>query len=347
MHILYIGNPIDKIENGAAHINWRNQLVISEISGNNVSYLPICNHSVLYRYCFGLDNIYLQKVKQELDKNIYDYVFISHSSLGKVCKYIKRNYPNICIITFFHNIEIHYAHEYLKSNIRALFYYIRVKYWEKITCQYTDKFITLNHRDSCLLKKVYNKQATIQLPTSFVDRFNLAKAQAAKSANEITFLFVGVSFFPNIKGVQWLLDNVIPHVNGTFYIVGKGMDNVPFKNLNDRVKIFGFVEDLSEFYYRARCIVAPIFAGGGMKTKTAEALMYGKTIIGTSEAFEGYDIDKGCMYKCNTKEEFIILMNKIFSASPVLYINPVSRKLFKDKYSLESSIRIARALFDK
>ena len=35
----------------------------------------------------------------------------------------------------------------------------------------------------------------------------------------------------------------------------------------------------------------PIFEGSGMKLKTCEALMFGKNIIGTPEAFAGYDID--------------------------------------------------------
>jgi len=35
-------------------------------------------------------------------------------------------------------------------------------------------------------------------------------------------------------------------------------------------------------------VILPIISGSGMKTKTAEALMYGKSIIGIKEAFEGY-----------------------------------------------------------
>lgn len=232
--------------------------------------------------------------------------------------------------------------------MRALFYYLRIKFWETITCKYSDKFITLNQRDSQLLKKYYNKQSTIQLPTSFVDKFNVIKAKETilNTKEEITYLFVGVSFFPNIEGVQWLLDNVMPYVDGVLYVIGKGMDHVQFNNLNERVKILGFVDDLSEYYYHAKCVVSPIFSGAGMKTKTAEALMYGKTIIGTTEAFEGYDIDNHCMFCCNTKEEFIDTMNALNSREPQ-YINNASRELFEEKYSISSSLKTARLLFDK
>ena len=45
-----------------------------------------------------------------------------------------------------------------------------------------------------------------------------------------------------------------------------------------------------------------------MKVKTCEALMFGKNIIGTKEAFEGYELDYqkvGAM--CNTKEELSLI----------------------------------------
>lgn len=52
-------------------------------------------------------------------------------------------------------------------------------------------------------------------------------------------------------------------------------------------------------------MISPIWAGGGMKTKTAEALMYGKTIIGTTETFEGYEMDPRCMILCRSAADFI------------------------------------------
>lgn len=48
---------------------------------------------------------------------------------------------------------------------------------------------------------------------------------------------------------------------------------------------------MAEYIYNADFLIAPIFEGSGMKLKTAEALMYGKTVFGTTEAFEGYDVD--------------------------------------------------------
>ena len=65
------------------------------------------------------------------------------------------------------------------------------------------------------------------------------------------------------------------------------------------------------FRYMCTCllytsVIMPIFMGGGMKVKTAEALMNGKTIFGSKEAFEGYDLeDISGLYLCEDKDAFI------------------------------------------
>ena len=80
-------------------------------------------------------------------------------------------------------------------------------------------------------------------------------------------------------------------------------------------------------------MVLPIFTGSGMKVKTCESLMHGKNIIGTTEAFEGYDVDiKKVGGECNTAEEFIALLND-FAKNPRPKFNEYSRKIFIEKYS--------------
>ena len=57
----------------------------------------------------------------------------------------------------------------------------------------------------------------------------------------------------------------------------------------NNVTVVGSVENLDEWYNKADLVVGPIFKGEGMKTKTCEALMYGKRYLGTDEALEGYE----------------------------------------------------------
>ena len=72
-----------------------------------------------------------------------------------------------------------------------------------------------------------------------------------------------------------------------------------------------------------------------MKVKTAEALKYGKYIIGTSEALEGYEVNKEIAVVCNTVTEFI---DAIKSFNIPLKFNEQSRLLFEKKYCFNAVI---------
>lgn len=342
--LLYIGEKIDKVSGGAEVVNKRNQTLLESFF--SVTYIPI-QHGRIANFFFGITRTSLKMIDAKLQDNTFEYVFVQQSLMGRACFHIKEKYPNQKIIVFYHNIEIQYAKEYLKTiGVRSLPFYMLVKYWEKKATKYTDYCITLNGRDSKLLKSIYQRDSDLEVPTSFPDHFSYEKSQAASIENQppIDYLFVGVAFFANVEAVQWFIDNVMPKVEGNLYIVGKGMDGVDFKNISSQVHIYGFVVDLSDFYYRAKIVISPIHVGGGMKTKTAEALMYGKTILGSSEAFEGYEIDDRCMILCNTADEYIDNIRKLRNSTSRL--NILSRNLFLKKYSNKVAEEQLRLFFN-
>ena len=107
--------------------------------------------------------------------------------------------------------------------------------------------------------------------------------------------------------------------------------------------MLGLVDDLSSVYEGASFVIVPLFKGSGMKTKTIEAMSYGKTIFGTDEGFQGID----CNYEkigglCNTDKQFI---EKINSFKGDL-INDYVLKLFKENYSNEAVQEKFNKLFE-
>lgn len=308
MKILYIGCKIERLTSGADQVNKRNQMLLEAIARNEVYYLAPDGSGLAAKLVFGITRKFLFRLKEELSTGGYTHVFISQSLLGRAARWIKRHYLAIRIVTFFHNIEVQYAEEYRKvQGLRSLPFQYAVKYWESKAVECSDTLITLNKRDADLLRKYYGREATLTLPTSLEDSFD--EARIGRTETAIDYLFVGVAFFANVQGAQWFIDEVMPHVDGELYIIGNGMDRVDFRNVGPRVHIRGFVDDLSSYYYRAKVVVSPILSGGGMKTKTAEALMFAKGIIGTPEAFEGYEIDPRCMVVCRSAGEFIAAIN--------------------------------------
>lgn len=134
-------------------------------------------------------------------------------------------------------------------------------------------------------------------------------------------LFVG-SYFPgNTKGLKWFCKKILPHVNAHLTIVGSGMEQLKktIKIDCNKLTIHGKVDKLDSFYLNADIIILPIISGGGMKVKTAEALMWGKYIIGTKEALEGYNLNKDIAIICQTKQDFIKAINNIGSKQKYNY----------------------------
>lgn len=345
--ILYVGRRISHIQGGADLVNMRNQSLLEEVFPDKITYVSGYGKSLFNNLIFGANNRVLKNIHGHLKSGEYSFLFLSQSLLGRVAHDVKKTFPDVTIITFFHNIEIQYAYEYVKTRgLKALPFYVAVKYWERVCCKNTDVFITLNDRDSTLLKDIYRCLSTLELPISLEDKYSEEKAEVfCKEEMSIDYLFVGTAFFANVQAVQWFINKVMPYVKGQFWIIGKGMDRVQLDNsLGGRVQVRGYVEDLSEYYYRARCVVSPVFVGGGMKTKTAEALMYGKTIIGTTEAFEGYEIDSSCMLLCNSAEDFV---DRLTHIDEMFHINETSRKLFNQYYSNKAAKEKLEELMNK
>ena len=345
--ILYIGNKLSHTEGGADVVNLRNIKLLFKIFGEkNVHFFELKNNSVLEKLQF-----YIGGINKEIENAIITflnqnqdigYVFLSQSTLGRIAKKIKKRFGDrIKVITFFHNIEKHYAREYIKVvGLKGYYLYVASAFNEKLSVKYSDTHILLNSRDSECLYKEYKVSSNIILPVSCEDKFLPERILTSDNQHKI-FLFVGVAFFANLNGIEWFMNKVMSNVKGKLIIVGKGMEQYKDSWQSDRVEVHGFVEDISEFYYKSSVVIAPIFVGGGMKTKTAEALMYGKTIVGTKEAFEGYIKDNRAMIECNTDEEFIFSLNTINNVG----FNNISREIFINNYSNESLLLKFKKIF--
>ena len=75
--------------------------------------------------------------------------------------------------------------------------------------------------------------------------------------------------------------------------------------------------------------------------------MFGENILGTDEAFEGYDADYDRIGgKCNTAEDFIGKIND-FIASPRPKFNTYARQLYLERYSEATMVEnMRKALFE-
>lgn len=301
----------------------------------------------------GINNHNMDVILEKIKNNNYEFVFLDSSLYGKLAYKIKQINEDIKIIVFFHDVTKFWSKSLIKTTngilqkLKLYLHHPSFVYNEYKSIQFADKIIALNSRDSKLIEREYNRKVNDIIPINIKDKFNYNRLCTNNVEKNIEILFVGAYYLPNISGIKWFIDNVLPNINAKLTIVGKGMDNLKNDINNDNVQIHGYVDDLADFYYRSDLVIAPIFDGGGMKVKVAEALMYGKYIIGTSEAFEGYDVDyKKIGDKCDDENSFIKSINEYINNNDLEKFNKFSRQYFLKKYEYESCLKKMKNIFN-
>ena len=297
-------------------------------------------------YIDGLNKDTVSRIIKEIRENNINQVFIDGSNFGELSRALKGLAPKVKIYTFFHNVEAKFFWRSFRCapSIHALSVFLANFLAEKKSIKHSDQIICLNERDSSLLEKWYGRRSNHVAPMSIADKF--VGEKFINMASQRFVLFVGGDFYANISGIQWYVDNVSDFVDMHTYIVGRSMEKFKAKlEINDKVRVIGEVNNLEQWYLNSYLVIAPIFDGSGMKTKVAEALMFGKKIVGTEEAFTGYeDIANRIGWLCESAEQFV---NAIKTAQNVITLNfdPSLRAIYEEKYSFSASkARFARIL---
>lgn len=296
----------------------------------------------------GVSGASIQHVLQTIEREGVGRVFVDGSNLGEFVKAAKRRFATVEVSTFFHNVEARFFLGSLNQtrSLRALAV-LAVNYLaERKSVRYSDKIICLSERDSRMLRKLYGRAASYVSPMALQDKLPSDLDFSARRKGEKFILFVGGVFYANRVGIAWFVEHVVPRIGIKTCIVGKG-----FEDLKDdlervgKVEVIGAVDHLAEWYRDAHFVIAPIFDGSGMKTKVAEALMYGKKVIGTSEAFSGYeDIADQAGWLCATADDFVAAISAA-QRDVVLPFDPSLRRLYEEKYSLPAAgARLAEIL---
>jgi glycosyltransferase involved in cell wall biosynthesis len=113
-------------------------------------------------------------------------------------------------------------------------------------------------------------------------------------------LFVGsYAHPPNVDAVQWLMRDIAPRLrdrgcDDPILVAGSRMPAKLARLVHRRGgEALGFVPDLDPVYNAARCMVAPLRFGAGMKGKIGESLAAGLPVITTSIGAEGFPPNPG------------------------------------------------------
>lgn len=292
-----------------------------------------------FGYYFGLTP---RRVKEIVEKaQAYDVVFVDRSLFGIIAKRLKETGYKGRVVAFFHNVEKVYFSAKYANKLNPMRWLVvpcadRNDRW---SCRYADKIIALSTRDDNELFKLYQRRADVLIPVAFVDRYQRESYSSDLTAHKPLCMFLGAYFPANVEGIEWFVKNVLPKVDIRMQVVGKGMDKLKEADwMLPDIEVLSNVPNLEPLFEAADIMVLPIFKGSGMKVKTCESLMFGKNIIGTPEAWSGYELEYSKAGACVfTPDEFIAAINN-FCQHPRPRFNEYSRKIFLEQYSADRMV---------
>ena len=339
MNILFITfNGIENAPFGGAKASIRNYKSLSRYS--NVIVYTISKKSnaasglsLLQGNFPPILNKDIEEIKDIIKKRNIDFIFYDSSIMGDIQKRVK--FKNV---VFCHNCEREYTDVRFgaKFNIKKEIYKKYIIRSETEAIKNANFVFTLTKRDSDKFSHYYHRAADQIIPLSIEDSFKPIYIDSYKNTNKC--LLFGPAENANIESFTWFIKNVSPRLSCKTLVAGKGMEILK-EFESDKVEVIGYVDSLSELYANVDCVVIPLLFGGGMKVKTAEALMFGKYIFGTEEALIGYDTlyaNKDCAKLCTTADEFVNQINQYMSVKHFSY-NKESRDEFLMHYSAEAT----------
>ena len=289
-----------------------------------------------------------------INKYKIDIVFLFRAVESRFMQIVHERNLNVKVVALYIDIYPD-VYKLRKKNLRDFLshypiYKQRLKI-QKYCTENADGTIVLNDREKAAFEKNYGKSPDLILPIISKDLFDenrvgVERQNGEKSSNNLELLFMGSYFSPNINGIKWFVENVMPHVpdNVTLKIVGNKMEQLRDDALfaDSRIEVVGTVDDITGYYYKADVIIAPIFEGTGMKTKTAEALMFGKQMLASEEALCGYETVSG--FLCKDAEEFISKIKQFEEHRPKKF-NKNLRQIYLTQYSENAIADSLKKLF--
>lgn len=375
MKMLFISQRVNDITSGARVVSETNLQIVQTVFGSdNITLFSISKikknklNSIIHKargYLDGLTHTHERQIIKYLSQNKFDYVYIDSSYFGKIAYSIRRSFPDVKIIIFYHDILVHWWKE---THDRAFLSYVvnLFFYWnsERKCARNSDISIVMTDRDRRLLISTYGISSDsiriipLSIPEVAVsDESGIMNHQFTDDA--INLLFVGVDYKPNVDGLRWFIAHVMPKLrdcilskNDRFnslmlHIVGKGMENYREEMSARDISVHGLVDNLAVWYQGCDAVVVPLFSGSGMKVKTAEALSWGKPLFSTSEGLTGYNIDgvEG-IYRCDDVDSFIESLQRWFLQEKQRKRVDEIHRLFLKNYSREAAVGLFKKVID-
>lgn len=131
-------------------------------------------------------------------------------------------------------------------------------------------------------------------------------------------VFLSGSFYLNVNGLKWFVENVFPDIIRVFpdcrlKIGGTICSTIKEYENTENIDLVGFVEDPSSFYALGDVAINPTYQGTGLKIKTFEAMAYDKIVMVHPHSINGiYNKVDAPIFASDQSSEWVEFLNRIW-----------------------------------
>lgn len=291
----------------------------------------------------------LQVMQRQGISKIYVFSLALMSVVPASCEHV---YLDLC------DVEIFKWHDYAKMSSQPwafLYQYETKKTWQYLKKQVKKVLscFVISAYEHRLLKRIgIDSPSTYVLPNG-IDA--IEQLPIARTNQQFTLIFVGVmSYRPNIEAIMWFVSTVWPLIKERFIeveliIVGQSPTKAIQKLARDKkIKVTGFVPDISEYLQRADLVIAPMKMAYGVQNKVLEALCFGKKLMATPQSMRGIDWkDEGIRVVKRDPNQWVDTMQDLKALSLTAEQLIAKRAEFFQRYHWEACLTPLKNLIEQ
>lgn len=285
-------------------------------------------------------NAFGKKIEAVLKSDSYDIVQLESLYTSPYTELV-RKVSKAKIVLRSHNVEfmLWERNKQQSSGLKRAYLELltqRLKAYEVSILNKYDGIAAITPEDGKVFRELGCKVPLIHIPFGV----NAGDYPVTGIKEKISLFHIGaMDWEPNILAMEWLLENVWDALSEKFpslelHLAGRNMPQ-HLKGSNKRnVVVQGEVKDAKAFMSGYSVMIAPIFTGGGMRTKIIEAMAVGKVVITTRIGIEGITAENNKhVLLAEDKQQYIDAVSRCMNDKALLEtIGTNARKLVEEQY---------------
>lgn len=321
----------------------------------SISYISMLKNIFFSKKSYIVNRFFDKKVNLKLiellKNNKFDLIHLEGVFLAYYIPTI-RKYSDAKISLRAHNLEFKIWDRFAENESFFKKWYLknilipRLRKLENDTANNVDCIIPISKVDEQYFRNLNINKPILTIPAAFK-----VKEDVKTLPYKFNIGFIGsLDWLPNTEGVDWFLRTVWNEfvkikTDATFNLAGRNFPKKYFDLQDEKIIIFGEIDDAKEFTLNNSIMVAPILSGSGMRIKIIEALALGRTVLSTTVGAEGIDYTNNInIFIADTAEEWISILLKLYENKEFLNsVGKAGQELVEKKHN---TTKLGKELID-